>query len=559
MSDRKRTGLTIRNSTAEFLIFTRQAGEPGIHVRHEDETIWLTQKLVAELFGVTVPTVNEHLKNIFNSGELDEQAVVRKFRTTAADGKQYQTQHYNLDAIISVGYRVNSVRATQFRQWATQVLREFAIKGFVLDRKRLENGVFLGEDFYERLLAEIREIRLSERRFYQKVTDIYATAVDYNPDAPTTRAFFAASPAGHMPIVGMKDIQDGRVRIDPTVRVSLTEREAKPYLLKDGDILINRTNSPDLVGKAGIYRGGERAVFASYLVRLELDLGKVDPDFVIQILAGESGQLHLRKLATRAISQANLNPTTFKNHFPIPLPPIKEQIAVRNVLLAWDSAIQQTEQLMAAKERRLAHLRDTLLRKPERASPVKLCDVTQELTARNGMSLGREAIMAVTKQSGMRPMREETIAASIDRYKRVPPRAFAYNPMRLNIGSIAISPFDHDVLVSPDYVVFACNESRLLPSYLHHLRHSQKWKGHFELAGNGSVRVRIYYDDLGRFTFSLPPIDAQARLVRLLDAASHEIALLKRKADALRAQKRGLMQKLLTGQWRLPLPELETA
>lgn len=191
MSDRKRTGVTIRNSTAEFLIFTRQAGEPGIHVRHEDETIWLTQKLVAELFGVTVPTVNEHLKNIFKSGELDAQAVVRKFRTTAADGKSYQTQHYNLDAIISVGYRVNSVRATQFRQWATQVLREFAIKGFVLDRKRLENGAFLGEDFYERLLAEIREIRLSERRFYQKVTDIYATAVDYNPDAPTTRAFFA--------------------------------------------------------------------------------------------------------------------------------------------------------------------------------------------------------------------------------------------------------------------------------------------------------------------------------------------------------------------------------
>lgn len=146
MSGGKRTGLTISNSTAEFLIFTRQAGEPGIHVRHEDETIWLTQKLVAELFGVTVPTVNEHLKNIFDSGELDEPAVVRIFRTTAADGKNYQTQHYNLDAIISVGYRVNSVRATQFRQWATQVLREFATKGFVLDRKRRENGAFLGED-----------------------------------------------------------------------------------------------------------------------------------------------------------------------------------------------------------------------------------------------------------------------------------------------------------------------------------------------------------------------------------------------------------------------------
>lgn len=191
MSEKKRTGLTIRNSTAEFLIFTHQAGAPGIHVYYEDETIWLTQKLIAELFDVSVPTINEHLKNVFTTGELDEQAVIRKFRITAADGKNYQTQHYNLDAIISVGYRVNSVRATQFRQWATQVLREFAIKGYVLDRKRLENGAFLGEDYYERLLEEIREIRLSERRFYQKITDIYATAVDYNQDAPTTRAFFA--------------------------------------------------------------------------------------------------------------------------------------------------------------------------------------------------------------------------------------------------------------------------------------------------------------------------------------------------------------------------------
>lgn len=191
MTDKRSSGLAIRNSTAEFLIFTAQAGEDSIEVRFEDETIWLTQKLMAALFDVDVRTISEHLRNVFASGELDEQSVLRKFRTTAADGKHYQTQHYNLDAIISVGYRVNSVRATQFRQWATQVLREFAIKGYVLDRKRLENGTFLGEDYYERLLEEIREIRLSERRFYQKVADIYATAIDYNPDAPTTREFFA--------------------------------------------------------------------------------------------------------------------------------------------------------------------------------------------------------------------------------------------------------------------------------------------------------------------------------------------------------------------------------
>ena len=183
--------LQIRNSTAEFLIFTGQAGEKSIEARYEDETIWLTQKLMATLFKVTVPTINEHLKNIFASGELSQDSAIRKFRITAADGKKYSTKLYNLDAIISVGYRVNSVRATQFRQWATHVLREFAIKGFVLDKKRLENGTFLGEDYFERLLEEIREIRLSERRFYQKVTDIYTTSMDYNKDAPTTRDFFA--------------------------------------------------------------------------------------------------------------------------------------------------------------------------------------------------------------------------------------------------------------------------------------------------------------------------------------------------------------------------------
>ncbi|MBF0371764.1 MAG: virulence RhuM family protein [Magnetococcales bacterium] len=191
MSYKSQKGLTVRNSTAEFLIFTQQTGEDGIEVRYQEETIWLTQKLMAELFGVDVRTISEHLQNIFSSGELEPDSVIRKFRNTASDGKSYQTQFYNLDAIISVGYRVNSIRATQFRQWATQVLREFAIKGYVLDRERMENGAFLGEDYFERLLEEIREIRLSERRFYQKITDIYATSVDYNKDAPTTREFFA--------------------------------------------------------------------------------------------------------------------------------------------------------------------------------------------------------------------------------------------------------------------------------------------------------------------------------------------------------------------------------
>ena len=180
----------IRNSTAEFLIFQIEGKEQGVEVFYKDKTVWCTQKAMGMLFDCDRSVVTKHLRNIFDSEELNESEVCAKFAHTASDGKTYQTQFYNLDAIISVGYRVNSVRATQFRQWATSVLREYAIRGYVLDRKRMENGTFLDEDYFEHLLAEIREIRLSERRFYQKLTDIYATAIDYNRDAPTTKMFF---------------------------------------------------------------------------------------------------------------------------------------------------------------------------------------------------------------------------------------------------------------------------------------------------------------------------------------------------------------------------------
>lgn len=186
--------LQIRNSTAEFLVFTNQNRTSTIEVRYEDESIWLSQKLMAELFDVEVNTINYHLKEIYKSSEILEDGTVRKFRIVQQEGKRQVNRDidfYNLDAIISVGYRVNSVRATQFRQWATQVLREYAIKGYVLDKKRMENGAFLDEDYFENLLEEIREIRLSERRFYQKITDIYSTSVDYNTEAPTTKDFFA--------------------------------------------------------------------------------------------------------------------------------------------------------------------------------------------------------------------------------------------------------------------------------------------------------------------------------------------------------------------------------
>ena len=181
----------IRNSTVDFLVFTKQNSQDGIEVRVQDENVWLTQEGIARLFDKSRNTITEHLQNIFKEGELEEEAVCRKFRHTASDEKSYNTKYYNLDAIISVGYRVNSIRATQFRQWATKVLRTYTIQGYVLDKKRLENGQIFDEEYFEHLLDEIREIRASERKFYQKITDIYATAVDYSRDAITTKEFFA--------------------------------------------------------------------------------------------------------------------------------------------------------------------------------------------------------------------------------------------------------------------------------------------------------------------------------------------------------------------------------
>jgi len=183
----------IRNSTAEFLIFQIEGKEDGVQVVYRDETVWCTQKAMAQLFDVGVPAISKHLNNIFAESELRQASTVSKMEIVQIEGDREikrQLDFYNLDAIISVGYRVNSTRATQFRQWCTFILRQFAIRGYVIDKKRMENGSFIGEDYFEHLLAEIREIRLSERRFYQKLTDIYATSIDYNRDAPTTRLFF---------------------------------------------------------------------------------------------------------------------------------------------------------------------------------------------------------------------------------------------------------------------------------------------------------------------------------------------------------------------------------
>lgn len=187
----KQKSLKIRNNTIDFLIFTRQNGADGIAVRIEDENVWLRIEAIAELFQKSRSTIVEHLKNIFASGELVEKSVCRKFRHTAEDGKNYQVKFYNLEAIISVGYRSDSQQAIEFRKWATTVLSDFTKRGYVLDKKRLMNDQVFSKQYFDELIAEIQEIRASERKFYQKITDIYSTAVDYDTNSQTTKDFYA--------------------------------------------------------------------------------------------------------------------------------------------------------------------------------------------------------------------------------------------------------------------------------------------------------------------------------------------------------------------------------
>lgn len=371
-----------------------------------------------------------------------------------------------------------------------------------------------------------------------------------------------ADPDGFVPIVGMKDIQNGRVQIDPNVCVSLSDEDAREYLLADGDILINRTNSPDLVGKAGIFRGSGKAVFASYLVRLELDRDRADPDFVIQILAGEHGQRRIKQLATRAISQANLNPTTFKNHFHIPLPSLTEQIGIREMLLTWDAAIEKTERLIALH----LHRKSWLLSKVILAtgSEVRLSKVL--IPVSRAVSKPLEPYWAL----GIRSHGKGTFQRFIEDPFTVEMKEVyevKRNDLIVNItfaweGAIAfVQPGDEHCLVShrfPTYeIAKTVAEADFVKYAVNHKLFFTKL-GLISPGGAGRNRVLSKKDFL-KLSIRLPSLDNQRKSAAVLDTAEREIALLREQMAALKQQKRGLMQKLLTGRWRLRGTEAEAA
>lgn len=374
-----------------------------------------------------------------------------------------------------------------------------------------------------------------------------------------------ADPEGLLPIVGMKDIQDGRVRIDPTVCVNMSEEDARDYLLADGDILLNRTNSPDLVGKTGIYRGDGKAVFASYLVRLVLDRERVDPDYVIQILASEGGQRDIRQLATRAISQANLNPTTFKKHFYIPLPQLSEQILIRNVLVAWDSAIEKTERLIAAKSRHLNTIEHQLLSARKRLNGFsKNWDVLRADRIFDSVSLkgfGSEPLLSVTQDRGVIPRDKLTGRVTMPSgdttsFKLVEPGNFVIS-LRSFQGGLEHS--NYRGLVSPAYTVLRATREIDVRFFRHYFRSADFIK-RLSVAVIG-IRdgKQVSFQDFCSIKIPFPSVAEQEAIATVLDEAEAEVALLRAQVISFKKQKRGLMQKLLTGQWRLPVEGNEVA
>ncbi len=353
-------------------------------------------------------------------------------------------------------------------------------------------------------------------------------------------------------------------KIDLSKRTYVTpdfHRANKKSQLKEGDILVVQSGH---IGTAARVPAdfGEANCHALIIVDVYRDV--LDPDYVVEHLNSAIGQARMRGLHVGS-SMLHINTSELAAYI-LPFPPLTEQRKIASILRTWDKAIERLSALRKAKEARLNALRASLLFGIMRMGAAhsnwptrRLGEVTRELTKRNAKQVfDRSAVMGVSNARGIVPMREQTVAGDISRYLLLPPHGFAYNPMRINVGSIAMNKAEQTFLVSPDYVVFACRPDGLEPDYLDHLRQTRWWLHHINAGGSGSVRQRTYYDDLAALQLRLPAIEEQRSIVEVLNAAKADVDLTDSEIAALTRQKRGLMQKLLTGEWAVQ-PAQETA
>lgn len=358
-----------------------------------------------------------------------------------------------------------------------------------------------------------------------------------------------------IPLIRGRDYSGGWRCIDDLFRVSPSvERAFARARLKTGDLII--TIKGDVGTVAQVIPELDGANISQTNARLAIDDARALPRFVLHFLQSPLGKLEVSK-ATQGGAQPSLVFGAISS-FRLPHPPIEEQQRIVAVLDAWDQSIDQTGRLIAAKQRRFDVARIRLIEAFQSVgkgrnswTPVDFGEIVEELKQRNAAGHGPDRVMGVIKGEGLVPMRSHVMAADLRRYLVVPPRAIAYNPMRLNIGSIAASQYDQDVLVSPDYVVFRARKGRADPEFLRFLIGTKRWRDHLVTVGSGSVRTRIYFDGLAEMVLRVPDIGEQKRIGQVLAAMEQDLNMTIEAASALRTQKRGLMQKLLTGEWRL--------
>lgn len=364
---------------------------------------------------------------------------------------------------------------------------------------------------------------------------------------------------GQLGILKTSCVYNGRFDVSENKAIVASERHlAKCPVLAD-TIVVSRMNTADLVGAAGFVEQDAPHIFLPDRLWAVVPQEDSDARWLYYVISSPEVKNRLSENASgTSASMKNISQDVFLG-MPAKIPPLPEQRKIAEILRTWDEALEKLTALRAAKEKRLGALRYAMLFAELRLNdtrrnwaPTRLAAVTRELTGRNGANgLDRDFVMGVTKAQGVIPMREQTIAGDISRYKRLPPRAFAYNPMRINVGSIAMNERDEEVLVSPDYVVFACNADGLAPDYLDHLRKTSWWAHYINSGGSGSVRQRTYYDDLAALKLPLPELDEQKAIAAVLNTARDDLAATEREIEAVTLQKRGLMQKLLTGEWRV--------
>ena len=353
------------------------------------------------------------------------------------------------------------------------------------------------------------------------------------------------------PYLRVANVFDGYIDTADVFQMRFTDSEYQTYHLRPGDILLNEGQSLELVGRAAMYAGDPpECCFQNSLVRFRAGAG-VDSHYMLEVFRFFQQSGRFARIALKTTSIAHLGTARFAN-LAVPIPPVQIQRSISRLLNQFAQVITTQSRLIARKKESMRAIAQTLFAGTSGSAVlderlVRLRDVTRELRETNGREREASRVMGVSKFDGIVPMRERTIGTDLTRYKILRPGAFAYNPMRVNIGSIARWMGEEKVLVSPDYVVFEAIPGELDDRFLDHFRRSQAWQRYIDAAGNGSVRVRIYYDDLAAMPLRLPPVQAQRRIADVLDLLDREISLLQRQRDLLDKQKRTVTQKLLAG------------